>query len=426
MTPEFKSVLLILDGLGDLPVPELADRTPLDVARTPHLDRLVAEGLCGLVDPMRPGVPVDTQTGTGVLLGLLPQDVARLTRGPVEAAGVGLTLQPGDVALRCNFATLEANGSGYRVLDRRAGRIDEGTGELAELVASLPMPDGVQATLQPAAQHRGVLRLRGAGLSADISDTDPGTASAQGLVQTCQALRADEPGALRTAEALNTLLAQIPKAFGEHPVNAARVSAGRPPANGLLTRGAGEGRPVHNLLQHLDVSTAIVAGDRTALGLAALSGFTRISHPTFTCLPDTDLEAKAGAALDALASHEFVFIHVKATDVLSHDCDPRGKADFLERLDRVLGPVFEREDIVLGVAADHSTSSRTGRHTGDPVPALLRAPGGRRDRCTSFSEVSCMEGGLGRLTASGFLRSMLDAAGAIGAYTPADQDVYPA
>lgn len=415
-----KALLVILDGLGDYPVPALDGRTPLEAAATPHLDRLAAEGMCGLVDPLLPGVPVDTQTGTGVLLGLTPADVARLPRGPVEAAGVGLTLRPGDVALRCNFATLEKDGRHFDVRDRRAGRIDEDTLALAEAINAIGPVDGITATLAPAAQHRAVLRLTGQGLSPAISDTDPGTSAPQARLLKCRAQRADSPGAVRTARALNRFLRRAAETLEEHPVNRTRRERGLPPANGLLTRGAGGAHPIHNVLRHLDVSAAVVAGDRTALGLAALSGFTRISKPGFTCMADTDLDGKVVAAQEALTSHDFVCVHVKATDVLSHDCDPDGKRRFLERLDVAFAPLFE-QDLVIAVAADHTTSSRTGRHTGDPVPVLLRAPGGRRDVCTSYGESESMRGGLGRISASGFLRSVLDAAGAMRAYTPKDE-----
>ena len=118
-----KGLLIILDGLGDRPQPQLEGRTPLEAARTPHLDALVSAGLCGLVDPLQPGLPVDTHTGSGILMGLAPESARRLARGPVEAAGVGFSVRPGEVALRCNFASVESTGERWHVLDRRAGRI---------------------------------------------------------------------------------------------------------------------------------------------------------------------------------------------------------------------------------------------------------------------------------------------------------------
>lgn len=408
-------LLVVLDGLGDRPSPQLEGKTPLEAAATPNLDRAAADGLTGLVDPLRPGVPVGTQTGTGVLLGLSPGEVARLSRGPVEAAGVGLTLRPGDVALRCNFATLEANGDGFRVVDRRAGRIREGTEALAEAVNALADLRGVAATLVPAAQHRAVLRLSGMGLSAEISDTDPRRAG-RSLLRS-QALRSGEPSSVRTATALNDLLREVIAVLDDHPVNRARRAQGLAAANGLLTRGAGAPTPVAGLLQQLGVSGAVVAGDRTVLGLAALCGLTGIASPGFTCLPDTDLEGKVAAADEALESHGFVSLHIKAPDILAHDCDPEGKRDLIERIDAALGPLLARDDIALGVTADHTTNSQTGRHTGDPVPALLRAPGGRTDRVTTFGEQDCIVGGLGRLRAHAYFRCLADAAGLMPAFS---------
>lgn len=423
MTPDRKTVIVILDGLGDVPHAAFEGQTPLEAAATPNLDRLVSEGSCGLVDPLRPGVPVDTQTGTGVLLGLAADDIASLSRGPVDAAGMGLTLAHGDVALRCNFATLSREDGALRILDRRAGRITRGTGKLAKAINQITLPHGIKAKLVPGVQHRGALRLSGPGLSPDVSDTDPGTRSPDRVLPS-HARRANDAGGVRTAEALNVLLEQAAETLDDHPVNQERRAQGLPPANGILTRGAGAGRRIRNLLLHLRLRAAVVAGDRTILGLASLSGFTRVTDPAFTCLADTDIKAKARAALDALADHDVVYLHVKATDVLSHDQDPDGKRAFLERVDTDLAPLFAREDIVIGVAADHSTSSITGRHTGDPVPALVCSPTGRRDLCTRFNETMSIGGGLGRISAPSFLRTVLDAAGAVSAYTPADRKVY--
>ena len=114
-----KGLLIILDGLGDRSCPALQGLTPLEAAATPNLDRLAGNGITGLVDPLCPGAPVGTHTGTGVLMGLVPADAASLARGPVEAAGIGLEVNPGDVLLRCNFATLGEDGAGLRIRDRR-------------------------------------------------------------------------------------------------------------------------------------------------------------------------------------------------------------------------------------------------------------------------------------------------------------------
>jgi 2,3-bisphosphoglycerate-independent phosphoglycerate mutase len=170
----YKGLMIILDGLGDRCCEELDGRTPLESALTPNLDRLAQEGLTGMVDPLLPGVPVGTHTGTGVLMGLAPADAAALARGPVEAAGIGLELHPGEVVLRCNFATLSEDGDGLAIRNRRAGRIREGTAELAEELQNMQLGDGITGDLYPATHHRAVLRLGGRACRPDLLIPIPG------------------------------------------------------------------------------------------------------------------------------------------------------------------------------------------------------------------------------------------------------------
>ena len=167
---------MILDGLGDLPTAQLGGKTPLEAADTPVLNRLASAGRYGLVDPIGPGIVPNTHSGCGVLFGVLPEDVANLKRGPVEASGAGRPLQPGEIALRTNFATLEATDAGLRIADRRAGRIDADTEALASELRKVDLGDGITAELHPTDQHRCVLIVSGPGLSPAISDTDPGDA----------------------------------------------------------------------------------------------------------------------------------------------------------------------------------------------------------------------------------------------------------
>ncbi len=402
--------MIILDGLGDRPAASLGALTPLEAAATPNLDRLAAAGLCGMMDPLIPGVPVATHTGTGLLMGLSPRDALQLSRGPVEAAGIGLSIQPGDVALRCNFATLEPTEDGFRILDRRAGRIREGMGELAKALNNIPLSHGISAMLRPATQHRAVLRLTGPGLSAAISDTDPGAGVDSGSVLISYSLDPDDSLGPKTAEALNRFVREAYERLKEHPVNQEREARGLPPANGIITRGAGIIRSLNNLVNHLGLNAALVAAERTVLGLGQLFNYTVISDERFTSLTDTDLKAKVEATLAALEQHDLVFLHIKAPDICAHDFNPLGKKDFLERVDSELIPLFSTEH-VLGVTGDHSTDCNTGRHCGDPVPTIFYSPNGRRDSCERFGESSCLAGGLGRIPATSLLSSVLDAMG---------------
>lgn len=410
-TPRGKRLLVILDGLGDVSCTALGGKTPLEAAVTPAMDSLVAAGRCGLVDPLAPGVAVDTQTGTAILFGVLPDDVDRVARGPVEAAGVGLDMRAGDVALRCNFATFSEGGDSPEILDRRAGRIREDTQRLADVLNDLPSFEGISATFAPASQHRCVLRLSGADLSAAITDTDPGTGARSRGRQDCRPLQAGDPAAERTARAVNELLRRADGVLRAHEVNVQRAQQGLPPANGLLTRGAGMLESVSSVVRDRGLSGAVVAAESTVLGLAALLGFKRVVEPGFTAMPDTDVHAKIGAAVNALEAHDVVWVHFKGTDTTAHDRDPEGKRRFLERIDEALAPLRSIPDLRIGISADHTTESTTGCHTAAPVPSLLMGLHEPADTCTTFSERACARGGLGRLSAAAFVSLWLGGLG---------------
>lgn len=406
-----RGVLIILDGLGDRAIPALGGLTPLEAASTPNLDRLVARGQCGLVDPGIPDLPVSTHSGIGMLLGIDHDDIRCLARGPVEAAGIGLALRDGDVAMRCNFATLEQHDGGLRVLDRRAGRITAGTNELASVLHNVDLGEEVSASLYPATQHRAVLCLSGPGLSGAISDTDPGErARLPAPVLTSRPLRRGDDAALRTAEALNRFVAQAFERLESHPVNNARRDRNEATASGIISRQAGMARSIPSLLHGIGVRTALVAGECTLLGMARLLGHTVITDPRFSSLPDTDLGAKVDAARTALDSHDLVVLHIKGTDICAHDCDPQGKRRFLERIDQAIAPLLA-EDLVIAVTGDHSTDSNTGVHISDPVPSLLFSGDDEVDSCEIFGETPSTQGGLGQISGSAFLAHLLNAMG---------------
>ncbi len=418
MKLRYKGLIIILDGLGDRPCAPLNGITPLEAAHTPHLDKLTTEGLCGLIDPLAPGIPVSTHTGSGILLGLTPADAARLSRGPVEAAGIGLPMAAGDIAIRCNFATLQNSNGQLSVINRRAGRISEGTDQLAEALQNITVGDGITAVLKPATQHRAVLKLSGEGLSATITDTDPDDGS-QDKTLHCRPYNPDDSAAVTTAHAINRFIVEAHKRLENHPINRQRKQQGLLPANGIITRGAGMLHNNQNIINHLQLRAALVAGERSVCGLGKLFGYTVITKPEFTALANTDLAVKISTTQAALENHDIVFLHIKAPDICAHDLLPTKKRDFLEHLDKALAPLLSN-NIAIGVSGDHSTNSSHGNHCADPVPTLLHYPGTRRDSCTTFGETSCMQGGLGRITAAGFLMSTLDAMGAMHNYRPDD------
>jgi len=400
-----KCILLIIDGLGDLPSDELGGDTPLEAAHTPVLDRMAAAGSYGLIDPIAAGEIPNTHSGVGILFGMKPGQTNRLRRGPVEAAGLGLPMKPGDIALRANFATVDQSADGLLVRDRRAGRISQDTAELAIPFKLVQLGDGITASLRNTDQHRAVLLLSGPGLDSRVSDTDPGDIAMPALLAKSVA---QVSSAGKTAEKINTFVALAHRELSAHPLNLKRIQQGKLPASGIITRGAGATSGFNSRISDAGISTALVSGCNTVKGLGRLFGFDIISDKRFTADRFTDLDAKVEAVITALASHDLVYLHIKAPDLFSHDHQPRAKKEFLERMDGALGPLL-RSGAMIAVSADHTTNSNTGAHTADPVPALLYIPGQRtHQRSVYFGERWCKEGNLPRQPSSEFLQNITE------------------
>ena len=399
-----KCLFLILDGLGDLPVSELDGDTPLEAASTPNLDRFAASGQFGQVDPIARGVVPNTHTGVGMLIGLYPEQAQRLSRGPVEAAGLGRRLEPGEIAFRANLATLEKQGGGYHVADRRAGRVTTDSHELAQVLQEMSLGDGVTANFVPTDQHRGALVFSGPGLAADVSDTDPGDRGAPGRLKPCRPLQAESALA---AEKVNRFIDLAYSRLVDHPLNRERVAAGKLPATGVITRGAGAYFQVDNMLEERSIAAAMVAGCNTVAGLAKTFGLDTIGSAGFTAGIDTDVEGKLAAARQALDRFPMVYVHVKATDLFSHDFQPAAKKAFIERVDRALVEWADSGAIIV-LAADHTTDSNSGAHTEHPVPVLIFDPQTPRGgEVINFGEYACEDGNMPRQTGHELLLRVL-------------------
>jgi len=421
--PRLQGLFFILDGLGDLPVARLGGKTPLEAAKTPHLDHLAGCGVYGMVDPVLPGVPPDTHIGIALLLGVSTKKVCRLHRGPLEAAGAGVDFADGDVAVRCNFATLELSAGRLIIKDRRAGRISApDTTELARVLQNIDLGNGVTGSVFPATQHRAVLRLSGPGLSDAISDSDPRHGNPM-LVQTVRPLLAAERNSRQTADAMNRFSRIAHERLFCHPLNTIRRAQGKPEANTILCRGAGAVSELKTILHDLHLKVAIVTGSCTVIGLGRMLDYPVFTSPGFTALADTDITGKFSTAFKLLQDHDLVYVHLKAPDICAHDFDPEGKKDFIERFDRALSTI-QRENLVIAVTADHSTDSNSGEHSRDPVPSLLYTPGnscGACDSCQNFGEHECRQGALGTLPADLFLQTLLACMGYPGLSVPSSQ-----
>ena len=385
-------LLLIGDGLGDRPVPELDGLTPLEAARTPTLDRLVREGEAGLMDPVAPGVRGGSDTGHLALLGYDPYQYYT-GRGPFEAMGIGLPVQRGDISFRCNFATVDEN---MVVLDRRAGRITEGTAELAQALNGMRIED-VTCLFKESVAHRAALVMHGPGLGAQVTDVDPHEDGQP--IHEAHPSTADDAGSAKTARILNEFVRRSYQILNDSPVNQHRRAEGLPPANIVLPRGIGVSPHLKPFDEARGVKSACIVEVGLVKGIGRYLGMDVIDVPGSTASLDTDTEAIGRAVIEANRNHDFILCNVKGPDVAGHDGNAHGKIAIIEKIDRMVDQILQATngDLVIAVTGDHSTPVTVGDHTGEPCPILFWGRGVRPDSCTAFGERPVIGGAVGRI-----------------------------
>lgn len=401
--PQKKILLIVMDGMADRACSELRGMTPLQYVRTPNLDWFVEHGSSGLCDPIAPGIRAGSDTAHLSLLGYDAREVYA-GRGPFEVIGAGFDMQPGDVAFRCNFATVDSN---MDIVDRRAGRIcAPETTELAEAVDGMVI-DGVECIVRASTEHRAFLLLRGSGLSPDVTDIDPGRDI---RVSECHP-RTEE--ARFTADIVNTFMEQSQAILRTHVTNRKRIAAGLQPANILLPRGAGAFPFIEPFPEKYGISAACVAGVGLVKGVCKVCGLDIYPLPG-VCdgSIDSDLLLKMESALSALDEYDFVLMNIKAPDIAGHDGDARLKSDIVKRIDEAVG-MFKAEmpdDLVVAITCDHSTPCSLEDHSADPVPVAFYTKGIIRDDSAEFSETGCSKGFIGRIRASDIVPICIDMA----------------
>ena len=407
-----KVVLVVCDGLGDRPTKALNGLTPLQAANAETLDRIAANGECGIMDVIAPGQPPGSDTAHLALFGYDPYECYP-GRGAFEALGVGIELQPGDVAFRCNFGTVNEGGV---VVDRRAGRISSDQAKiLAEALNHIKIENvsGVQAIFKHSSEHRGVLILRGEKLSRNVSDVDTHKTGVK--VQPPQPLD-NTLEAKRTAMALQEFLEKARRILAEHPLNQERIKKGLKPANVLLPRGAGTLPKIESISKLWGIKAAAIAGGGLYKGVAKAVGFDLIQVPGATGTVNTNLKGKVEAAIKALDDYDLVFLHIKATDSVSHDKNPRKKVEVIEWISRELTPLVDKvfdEGYYIAITGDHTTPSEVGEHKGDPVPLAIAGPDVRRDDVKKFDEISCARGALCRMRGKDLMRILMNYLGKV-------------
>jgi len=366
-----KIVLFVIDGLGGLPHPETGF-TELETARTLNLDRVAVESLCGLIDPVSPGITPGSGPGHLALFGYDPLK-HEIGRGVLEALGIDLELKEDDVAARGNFCTVDAEG---KISDRRAGRIStEKNQELCQLLSNIKLA-GAELVVASVKEHRFVLRLRGNKLSGELSNSDPQHVGLAPLP-----VKPLSSSAERTARLANEFVSQ-----------AKQVLRSCHPANMVLLRGFSQ-LPRWPLMSDVfKLNPAAIASYPMYRGLARLVGMKVL--------------ATGGTLAEELATlrqhyneHDFFFLHVKQTDSRGEDGDFQAKVKAIEEIDAYLPELLSMEPDVLIVTGDHSTPATLASHAWHPVPFMLRSRWCRPDRVKEFSESACAQGAMGRFPA---------------------------
>lgn len=371
-TSPSKILLLVIDGLGGLPHPE-TNKTELESARKPNLSRIARESICGLIDPVSPGITPGSAPGHLAIFGYEPVQY-HIGRGVLEALGIDLELKPDDIAARGNFCTVDNKGI---ITHRRAGRIstDKST-VLCRLLSNITI-EGVEISVLPVKEHRFVLIFRGTGLSPELGDSDP-----QQIGQAPRKIEAFSPQARKTAKIANEFVSQ-----------AGSLLQGQSPANMVLLRGFSRRPHIPSISEIYKLKPAAISTYPMYRGLARLVGMKIL--PAGGSITDQ---------LDSLhrhyAKYDFFFIHFKSTDTRGEDGDFPAKVQAIEELDKALPDLLSLDPDVLIVTGDHSTPATLAMHSWHPVPFMLKSKWCRPDDVTEFSERACLAGGMGRFPAT--------------------------
>jgi len=418
-----KLIYTVIDGLGDLPISELNGETPLGFAETPNLDELAGKGKLGLMYTVGKGIAPESDVAVISILGYDPSKY-HVGRGPLEAFGAGLDMKDGDLALRCNFATL---GENRRIIDRRVGRslTTEEAAELSKAInrdvelESFPAEFEFKNTLG----HRAVLVIKSKDvpLSAEITNTDPAYERVEGMGVAKSEFEMilkeaipleDTEGARRAAALVNEFTEKSHEVLDGHEINRRREAEGKLKANVILSRDAGNKVPkFFNINERYGVRFACLADMPVERGISRLAGMHLIDLPPPTKDIRADSAIRIRKLMENYGSFDCFYIHIKGPDEPGHDGDYRRKMEIIEQIDKFFfGALLSKIDLeenLICVTADHSTPCTLKAHSDDPVPLLIAGGKVKPDGINRFSEEACKKGSLGVLRKGSDLIPML-------------------
>ena len=410
----------MLDGVGDLPHPDLAGKTPLEAATTKNMDMLAKNGIMGQVISVGKGIAPESDIAVFNMLGYKFQHSDYAGRGVIEAIGIGIDFKDGDLALRGNFATLDDEG---KIIDRRAGRrieredVEKISKEIEkEIKFSNP---NTTVAVAPTVGHRVTVRLRdNKPLSAEISNTDPAYARVDGMgiakavsdfmkIEKCIPLEQSE-NAANAANLVNEFTKQSLEIMKKSDVNKQRSQKNKKLLNSILLRDAGNKYPNVKPINDLhSMNFSCIVDMPVEIGISNI-----LKMKAFNAGGLTDYEEKARVAAQAMETENAIYVHLKGPDEFGHDGDAIGKMKNIEEIDeRFFGTLLDHVDvskIAIMISADHSTPSIHKGHSDDPVPLLISGNMITNDDTQRFTETEAKKGAIGLIDGVQVVKTGID------------------
>lgn len=401
-----KYIIILGDGMSDEPIPALGNKTPLQVANKPNIDKIAALGRCGMLHTIPAGYAPGSEIANMSVMGYNVPEVFE-GRGSLEAASMGVDIAQDEMAMRCNLICIE-NGI---IKNHSAGHISNEEAE--ELILFLQQELGNElVSFYPGVSYRHLLKVKGGNkkLKCTPPHDVPGTPSADVMI------KAVDVEANETADLLNDLILRSQALLENHPVNLKRAAEGKDKANSIWPWSPGY-KPAMKTLQELYgiTSGTVISAVDLIRGIGVYAGLKVVLVEGATGLYNTNYEGKAEAAIEALKTDDFVYLHIEASDEAGHEGDVDLKIKTIEYLDhRIVKPVFEavskwNEPVTIAILPDHPTPCALRTHTMDPVPFIIYRPGETGDEVQVYDEFACRKGSYGELREMEFMQHfMLD------------------
>lgn len=401
-----KHLIILGDGMADWTVPSLGNKTLLQYADTPYMDKLARMGRTGILktvaDGFHPGSEVANMSVMGYDLPTVYEG-----RGVLEAASIGVDLEPDDMAMRCNIVCVE----GETLKNHSAGHIT--TEEADQLIKYLDEKLGTDRIhFYTGVQYRHLLVVKGG--DKRIACVPPHDIPLQPFRPNL--VKPLCPEAQETANLLNGLILKSQELLANHPVNRKRMSEGKDPANSIWPWSPGyrpKMEPLSEKYPSIRKGSVITAVDLIR-GIGHYAGLRCIDVEGATGLYTTNYEGKAQAAIEALKTDDFVYLHIEASDEAGHEGDVPLKLKTIEYLDkRAIGPICEavkdwEEPVAIAVLPDHPTPCELRTHTNEPIPFLIYYPGIEPDSVETYDEISCKKGAYGQLEKDEFMNLFMN------------------